>query len=62
MSPDEIKLVSNFLNNEDVILLENKEVKKLAEKLDLLVKQILLQEQYNKDLKELYAKLDELDK
>lgn len=62
MSPDEIKLVSNFLNNEEVILLENKEVKKLAEKLDLLVKQLLLQEQYNKDLKELYAKLDELDK
>ena len=62
MSPEEIKLINNFLHIEDVELLENKEVKKLADKLDIIVRQMLLQEQYNKDLKVLYDELDKLDK
>lgn len=62
MSPEEIKLINNFLHDEQVIPVENKDVKKLADKLDIIVKQMLLQEQYNKDLKVLYDELDKLDK
>ena len=52
----------NFLNIKEVIPYENEDIKKLAEKVSIIVKQILLQEQYNKDLKVLLDKLDELDK
>lgn len=62
MSPEEIKLINNFLHDEQVIPVENKDVKKLADKLDIIVKQMILQEQYNKDLKVLYDELDKLDK
>lgn len=62
MSPEEIKLINNFLHDEEVEPLENKDVKKLADKLDIIVKQMILQEQYNKDLKVLYDELDKLDK
>ena len=62
MNPEEIKLLNNFLNIEEVIPYENEDIKKLAEKVSIIVKQILLQEQYNKDLKVLLDKLDELDK
>ena len=62
MSPEEIKLINNFLHDEEVQPLENKDVKKLADKLDIIVKQMILQEQYNKDLKVLYNELDKLDK
>ena len=62
MSSEEIKLINNFLHDEEVQPLENKDVKKLADKLDIIVKQMILQEQYNKDLKVLYDELDKLDK
>ena len=62
MNPEEIKLLNNFLNIKEVIPYENEDIKKLAEKVSIIVKQILLQEQYNKDLKVLLDKLDELDK
>ena len=62
MSSEEIKLINNFLHDEEIEPLENKDVKKLADKLDIIVKQMILQEQYNKDLKVLYDELDKLDK
>ena len=57
MNPEEIKLLNNFLNIKEVIPYENEDIKKLAEKVSIIVKQILLQEQYNKDLKVLLDKL-----
>ena len=53
--------INEFLHNEDVELLENEALKKLAEKIDLIVKQIHLQEQFNKDLQELRKQIDDLE-
>lgn len=61
MEKEDMILINEFLHNEDVELLENEELKKLAEKIDLIVKQIHLQEQFNKDLQELRKKLDDLE-
>ena len=58
---DDMKLLNNFLNSDEVVALESKEVSKLADKLDIIVKQILLQEQFNKDMQELNKSFDELE-
>lgn len=55
-----MKLLNNFLSDEKVEELESEEVKKLASKIAILNKQILLQEQYNKDLQATYEELDKL--
>lgn len=60
MKPEDIKLLNNFLNNEEVIKLANNEVKKLAEKVEILAKQAILMDQYNKEMQELYDKLDKI--
>ena len=61
MKPEDIKLLNNFLNNEEVYKLFNDEVKKLAEKIEILAKQAILMEQYNKEMQELYDKLDKIN-
>lgn len=61
MKPEDIKLLNNFLNNDEVIKLANDEVKKLAEKIDILAKQAILMDQYNKEMQELYDKLDKIN-
>lgn len=61
MEKEDMILINEFLHNEDVELLENEAVKKLAEKVDLICKQIHLQEQFNKDLQELRKQLDDLE-
>jgi hypothetical protein len=61
MEKEDMILINEFLHNEDVELLENEALKKLAEKIDLIVKQIHLQEQFNKDLQELRKQLDDLE-
>ena len=61
MEKEDMILLNEFLHNEDVELLENEALKKLAEKIDLIVKQIHLQEQFNKDLQELRKQLDDLE-
>lgn len=61
MKPEDIKLLNNFLNNEEVSKLFNDEVKKLAEKIEILAKQAILMEQYNKEMQELYDKLDKIN-
>ena len=61
MKPEDIKLLNNFLNNEEVTKLFNDEVKKLAEKIEILAKQAILMEQYNKEMQELYDKLDKIN-
>lgn len=61
MKPEDIKLLNNFLNNEEVSKLFNDEVKKLAEKIEVLAKQAILMEQYNKEIQELYDKLDKIN-
>lgn len=61
MKPEDIKLLNNFLNNEEVSKLFNDEVKKLAEKIEILAKQAILMDQYNKEMQELYDKLDKIN-
>jgi hypothetical protein len=61
MEKEDMILINEFLHNEDVELLENEALKKLAEKIDLIVKQIHLQEQFNKDLQELRKQIDDLE-
>lgn len=61
MKPEDIKLLNNFLNNEEVSKLFNDEVKKLAEKIEILAKQAMLMDQYNKEMQELYDKLDKIN-
>ena len=60
MEKEDMKLLNNFLSDEKVEELESEEVKKLASKIAILNKQILLQEQYNKDLQATYEELDKL--
>lgn len=60
MEKEDMKLLNNFLSDERVEELESEEVKKLASKIAILNKQILLQEQYNKDLQATYEELDKL--
>lgn len=59
MKPEDIKILNNFLEMEEVKNLFNDEMKKIAEKIGLTVNQILLQEQYTKDMENI---LDELKK
>ena len=61
MEKEDMILINEFLHNEDVELLENEALKKLANKIDLIVKQIHLQEQFNKDLQELRKQIDDLE-
>lgn len=58
---DDMKLLNNFLHSDEVVALENKEVSKLADKLDIIVKQIILQEQFNKEMQELNKSFDEIE-
>lgn len=58
---DDMKLLNNFLHSDEVVALENKEVSKLTDKLDIIVKQIILQEQFNKDMQELNKSFDEIE-
>ena len=58
---DDMKLLNNFLHDDEVVALENEELSKLAAKLDIIVKQIMLQEQFNKDMQELNKSFDELE-
>lgn len=59
MKPEDIKILNNFLEMEEVKNLFNDEMKKITEKIGLTVNQILLQEQYTKDMEKI---LDELKK
>ena len=59
ITPDEVKLLQKYLNDEQV---DTKELSKLSKKLDLIVEQIDLQEEANKKLAEIREKLDKLDK
>lgn len=61
MDREDMKLINNFLHTDEVVALENKEMSKLADKIDLIVKQIILQEQFNADMQELNKQLDSLD-
>lgn len=58
---DDMKLLNNFLHDDEVVTLENEELSKLAAKLDIIVKQIMLQEQFNKDMQELNKSFDKLE-
>lgn len=61
METEDMKLLNNFLHDDQVVALANKDISKLADKIDLIVKQIILQEQFNKDLQELRKQLDDLE-
>ena len=58
---DDMKLLNSFLHLDEVVALENKDLSILADKLDIIVKQIILQEQFNKDMQELNKSFDELE-
>lgn len=59
ITPDEVKLLQKYLNDEQV---DTKELDKLSKKLDLIVEQIKIQDEANKKLMEIREKLDKLDK
>ena len=59
ITPDEVKLLQKYLNDEAV---DTKELNKLSKKLDLIVEQIKIQDEANKKLQEVREKLDKLDK
>lgn len=55
----DIKNICKYLNDEEV---ETKEIKKLGEKLKLIVKQIEVQEEFNKSMEEISKEFEELKK
>ena len=59
ITPDEVKLLQKYLNDESV---DTKELDKLSKKLDLIVEQIKIQDEANKKLMDIREKLDKLDK
>lgn len=59
ITPEEVKLIKNYLNDEQV---DSKELDKLIKKLDLIVKQIEIQDEANQKLAEIRVELDKLDK
>lgn len=58
MDKQEMVLLNNYL--QENIENANEEVVKLSKKLDLIVKQILLQEEFQKQMNEITSKIEEL--
>lgn len=58
---DDMKLLNNFLHTDEVIALSNKEMSKIADKIEIMCKQIMVQEQFNKDMQELNKEFDSLE-
>jgi len=55
-------MLNDFLNDENVVLLMSEDMKKLSKKVDIMTKQALLNEQFQKDYSELAKQLEDLNK
>lgn len=62
MNKEETIMLNDFLNDENVVLLMSDEMKKLSKKVDIMTKQALLNEQFQKDYSELAKQLEDLNK
>lgn len=62
MNKEETIMLNDFLNDENVVLLMSEEMKKLSKKVDIMTKQALLNEQFQKDCSELAKQLEDLNK
>lgn len=57
IAPEDIKLLFSYLNDEQV---DSKELDKLTKKIELIVKQIDIQEEANKKLNEIREELSKI--
>lgn len=62
MNKEETIMLNDFLKDENVVLLMSDEMKKLSKKVDIMTKQALLNEQFQKDYAELAKDLESLNK
>ena len=62
MNKEETIMLNDFLNDEKVVLLMSEDMKKLSKKVDIMTKQALLNEQFQKDYSELAKQLEDLNK
>jgi len=62
MNKEETIMLNDFLNDENVVLLMSEDMKKLSKKVDIMTKQALLNEQFQKDYSELAKQLEDLNK
>lgn len=62
MNKEETIMLNDFLNDENVVLLMSEDMKKLSKKVDIMTKQALLNEQFQKDYAELAKQLEDLNK
>lgn len=62
MNKEETIMLNDFLNDENVVLLMSEDMKKLSKKVDIMTKQALLNEQFQKDYSELAKELEDLNK
>lgn len=62
MNKEETIMLNDFLKDESVVLLMSDEMKALAKKVDIMTKQALLQEEFQKQYADLNMELDKLKK
>ena len=62
MNKEETIMLNDFLKNESVVELMSDEMRKLSKKVDIMTKQALLNEQFQKDYAELAKELENLNK
>lgn len=62
MTKEENLMLNEFLKNEDVVLLMNSDMKVVANKIDIMTQQALLQEEYQNKLNKLNEAFDKLNK
>lgn len=62
MNKEETIMLNDFLKDENVVLLMSEGMKKLSKKVDIMTKQALLNEQFQKDYSELAKQLEDLNK
>ena len=58
MKPEDMKLLLNYLKDKTDL---NDEMKNMLERIELVVKQLLLQDNFRKDMDEINEKLDKLN-
>lgn len=62
MNKEETIMLNDFLKDENVVLLMSEDMKKLSKKVDIMTKQALLNEQFQKDYSALAKDLEDLNK
>lgn len=58
MKPEDMKLLLNYLKDKTDL---NEEMQNMLERIELVVKQLLLQDNFRKDMDEINEKLDKLN-